>query len=144
MSLETQIEKLNANLEALLALAKAGASAQVVTDNVTATEKTAQQAADALFGQFAGGEPSPAGRVTETAPKAEKAAKPKAEKEAPKQAKATPSKEDAQKAVLALVKAKGRDAAVKVLSDGFNAENLSAVPADKYADVIAACEKAAA
>lgn len=141
MSLETQIEKLNANLEALLALAKAGASAQTV---VSGEPKTAQQAADALFGQFAGGEPSPAGLVTETAPEKAKAEKAKAEKAKPAPAEAkTPTKDEAQKAVLALVKAKGRDAAVKVLGE-FGAENLSAVPAEQYAAVIEACGKAAA
>ena len=47
------------------------------------------------------------------------------------------------RAVTALVKAKGRDAALAVLKS-FGADNLKQVPAEKYAEVVTACEEASA
>jgi hypothetical protein len=63
-------------------------------------------------------------------------------KEEPVQVKEEPSYQDAAEAVTKLARAKGRDAAIRVLAK-YGAAKLPEVHAEDYPDLIAACEEAA-
>jgi hypothetical protein len=63
-------------------------------------------------------------------------------KEEPVQVKEDPSYQDAAEAVTKLARAKGRDAAIRVLAK-YGAAKLPEVHAEDYPDLIAACEEAA-
>ncbi len=76
---------------------------------------------------------------TQTA-KDEKPAKTESAPESPSDE--APTREQAAAAVVALSRAKGRDAAVAELAE-FGAENLDGVAVEQYAELIQACNKAA-
>lgn len=128
MSLELALQENTSALHTLIALIEKGgvlvASAAEVKANKVATSKpVAEKPAD-----------TPVAEVTKTA-EVEVAVASLSEDVKPV------TYEDAKAAVTSVVKAKGRDAGLAVLAK-FGAESLLAVPADQWADVIAACGEA--